>query len=116
MFGESKQLTLGCRNFPIYEDVMKHYLWVQLNLKYGNWNQEPTVSQISQIVAGYNYLLRASISTVSDTQIVNMIRDNHDKCKTMKKYIKSRLNNSTFNISFQNFRQLEQKLFCSKPL
>ena len=113
VFGEPNQLTSDYRVLPTYEDVIKHYLWIQNNLKCDNWNREPTVSEISRnvAVAVKSIWFRASIPTVSDTRIRKMVRDFHDKCQNLKKIIKARKNNPSFNIKLQKFRQSAMKLF-----
>lgn len=92
---------------PKYEDVTEHYLCVQFNLKFVNWYRKTTVSEISQVVADtIKYIwLTALIATVSDTGIVKMIRNYHDKCQNLKKYIKNKKNKSTFDIKLKNFRE-----------
>ncbi|CAG9791464.1 unnamed protein product [Diatraea saccharalis] len=76
---------------PSYEDVMKYYEWTRHQLKLLlETAKEPIFGEIADIVTSRaeNIWQTASIPTVTQTRIVQMLKAYHLKCKNLLKSIK----------------------------
>lgn len=96
VFGAPKDLSLTC--LPTYGDVMKFYQHVRITLKTSN--KEPTFTDISQIVATKleDLWKLASIPSVSNYRIIQMLKTYHNKMQSIKKRSKSKRSNSEKNL------------------
>lgn len=83
VFGQPNELK--DLNLPTFHDVMKHYLFVRQQLKITS-NKEPSFKDISDCVVSHvmNLWKRASIPTVSEKRIYDMLKSYHSKYVKMK--------------------------------
>lgn len=100
MFGTPKMMSKII--LPTYEDVMKHYLFVRHELKPTASTKEPTVSQISEVVAHVieGLWIKSSIPVISHRRTLQMIRSYHDNYQKLMKNIKR--NNTVKIMSFRD--------------
>jgi hypothetical protein len=80
---------------PAVEDMLMDYQWIRFDLKTSsNPNKEPTVSEISDVMANKikDIWRRASIPTVTVTRIVQLIKGHHEKYTKLLWYPASRRN------------------------
>lgn len=99
-------------NLPTYHDVMKHYLFVRQQLKITS-NKEPSFKDISDCVVSHvmNVWKRASIPTVSEKRIYDMLKSYHSKYLKMKKLVEVRKSEKNLQ-KLKDFQtQAEKKLF-----
>lgn len=73
-----------------YEDVMKHYLLVKDQMKVTPATKEPTITEVSEKVGRVveGLWLKASLTVISHTRILQMIRSYHDKYRKLMRNIK----------------------------
>lgn len=109
IFGAPSELATTC--LPSYNDVMKNYNAIRLNLKTSD--QEPQVSKIVDILSRNieRVWTSASIPTVENLRIMQKIKHYHSKCRTLLKSFKTRQNTESFKIKLQIFRNESEKLF-----
>ncbi len=98
---------------PTYYDVMKYYLWVRYDLKPDITAKDPTVEEISVIVAGKVVEIwnKASIPTVINKRVLQMIRAYHDKYRNLMKSYKGRKTNEKYVKKLEEFKLESEKLF-----
>lgn len=109
VFGQPNELK--DLNLPTYHDVMKHYLFVRQQLKITS-NKEPSFKDIRDCVVSHvmNVWKRASIPTVSEKRIYDMLKSYHSKYVKMKKLeVRKSEKNLQKLKDFQT--QAEKKLF-----
>jgi hypothetical protein len=78
---------------PTVEDMLMDYQWIRFDLKTSsNSNKEPTVSEISDVMANKikDIWRRASIPTVTVTRMVQLIKGHHEKYTKLLWYPASR--------------------------
>ena len=110
IFGSPSEIPRA--TLPTYYDVMKYYLWVRNNIKPKNCSKEPTIADVSEIVANDIEALwkKASIPTVTHTRVLQLIRCYHDKYTALLKYpINKR--NQNYKVKTEVFRKDSKKLF-----
>ena len=78
---------------PTIEDVLMDYQWIRLELK-TNPKKEPTVAEVSDVLAMKIKEIwnRASIPIVTSTQILQLIRNYHDRYLKLVRYSISKRN------------------------
>ena len=107
IFGIAQELSQVV--LPTYEDVIKCYLSVRDQLKPKTSTKEPEVRDISEIVASSVEMLwlKATLSIISHTRVVQLIRSYHDTYTKLKRNMKR--NNTE---KFDRFRvDARSKLF-----
>lgn len=96
---------------PTYEDMIKYYLYVRNDLKLDETTKEPTVTEVSEVVASEIEELwtKASIPIVTHVRVLQLIRSYHTKYKGLLKSIKGKQISKHYQAKFKAFRE-EAKL------
>lgn len=96
---------------PTYEDMIKYYLYVRNDLKLDETTKEPTVAEVSEVVASEIEELwtKASIPIVTHVRVLQLIRSYHTKYKGLLKSIKGKQISKHYQAKFKAFRE-EAKL------
>lgn len=78
---------------PTFADVIKYYLWIRLELLQDS-GKEPSMSVVSEKILERlkNIWYSSSVPTVSDQQILHLIREYHKKYRSVKKNFTSKYN------------------------
>lgn len=85
---------------PTQEDVLKYFLWIRYSLKSPDYRKEPTVSDLSIILADKILGLweKASIPTVPRKRVLmQLLKMQHDRYAKLLWYPKVKRNDSYFS-------------------
>lgn len=110
IFGYPK--VLSDTYLPTYDDVMKFYLYVRHELKPDISSKEPKVSEILDIVMEKveNVWVKASITTVSRTRMLQMGKAYHDKYRNILRS-KGRKGTEHYDLAVEKFLNDSKRLF-----
>ncbi|CAG9792722.1 unnamed protein product [Diatraea saccharalis] len=115
VFGLPQKLPVS--QLPTYNDVMKYYLFIKYQLKPDNTTKEPTVHDISEILAQeiLDIWQKASLPTVSRKRVLQLIRAYHDKYRRLMKPYHGRQTNKNYQQKINTFTAESHTLFdiCS---
>lgn len=109
VFGAPKDLSELV--LPTYEEIMKCYLYIKNDIKTQNNNKEPSVSEVSEIIANKleSLWLKATIPVVSRTRVLQMIQTYHEKYRNILKPFKGRKVSNNYQIKLKKFREEASK-------
>src|SRR5260221_3792580 len=104
VFGSPGELSGNV--LPTYCDIMKFYVWTKNNLKINTKIKEPTVGEISEIVAVRveKIWMKASIPVVSHTRVLHLLRAYHDKYMKLLKPFKARQKQEKYKDRLKTFK------------
>jgi hypothetical protein len=112
VFGSPSELSGNV--LPTFGDIMKFYVWTKNNLKISSETKEPTVAEISEVVAVRieEIWMKASIPVVSHTRVLQLLRAYHDKYMKLLKPLKERQKQEKYKERLKSFKEEGQcKLF-----
>jgi hypothetical protein len=100
-------------SLPTYQEVMQCYLYNRNELKEIANGKDPTVGDVSEIVAANIKVIwdKASLPTVSHKRILQLIRSYHEKYRTLIKPYKERKGVLSYQEKIQKFKDDSLKLF-----
>ncbi|KAL4712991.1 hypothetical protein ACJJTC_012061 [Scirpophaga incertulas] len=115
VFGLPEKLPVS--QLPTYSDVMKYYIFIKYQLKTDKTTKEPTVHDISEILAEEILTIwqKASLPTVSRKRVLQLIRTYHDKYRSLMKPYHGRQTNINYQQKINTFTAESHRLFdiCS---
>ncbi|KAK4299397.1 hypothetical protein Pmani_001405 [Petrolisthes manimaculis] len=110
VFGEPKE-HIGS-NLPTYKQVMKHFLFVKLQLKKTSYNPPLHASFKNVATHLLQVWQKASIPSVTSDRIIAMLKAYHDKYANILKTLSSTsIKKETFNKKLDEFKQKSHELF-----
>lgn len=110
IFGHPKQLSE--LSLPTYYDIMKYYLYIRHELKPDATSQEPTMSEILDILIKKVETIwsKASIPVVSRTRMLQMGKTYHDKYRNILRS-KGRKGTEKYDSIVASFLNESKRLF-----
>lgn len=111
VFGAPKQVCSTV--LPTYEDVMKHYLFIRLEMLQKS-NKEPDFAEIANVVISdvKTIWIKACLPVLSDRRIFQMLKDYHAKFRKIKKYPTSRGNSKSILFAAEAKIKLFDICYC----
>ncbi|GBM87552.1 hypothetical protein AVEN_107201-1 [Araneus ventricosus] len=100
------------RVLPTVSDVLKYYLFLKYEMKTTLHVREPTISEISEVVAQKieSIWVKSSISHISHKRVIEKIRKCHDKYRNLLKPYKGRRNDKKYQQKLENYPN--EKISC----
>ena len=111
IFGSPCELPVNM--LPTYENTMKFYNLVKLQMKEELNGKDPSHFEISSKVTSHIELLwrDASLPTVSRDRVRTMLKNYHQKYRNILKSYRTRKDNTNYKIKLAVFKQEANKLF-----
>lgn len=111
LFGTSKDILPSASQLPTYEDLMKCYLYVRLEIK-GDGSKQPQSAIVANIVASRveQVWKHASLPTISHERIIKLILAYNTKYQNYIKPIKGKMSNFLQN-KLDTFKTDSKRLF-----